>query len=523
MITNITVTTQAKYRTKIKRGTDMVDMAYAPSNTQISQEKDHGSINRLQEKFSAPLAATRVDLSLPYLPTLMAANLGDEADRKKEAEPRPEPERGPDWSIAFDQWGEAWGIHVYLFAVIFTLIAFYAAYQIGFSLHAGLKKKYLSFCLNIVMFLLGCTRAFVLFTDPYMQGTTINNVRVVRLIWALGSPCLTSADGLVILTLVETARISVAPPRMQKFRVIINIILFHFSYVIITEFIVAKFIAAKAMLVVCQVFFIVWGAVLAVGYFVLAFKLNRKLFGHKDVKSRKDKLYIHVIYVSGINNLIISALFSYSAFSEFGVYSDMKFVDAWSWWRLQTYLRVVEVVAAVLIFTVSAKRRLLKKINVLEGGEFVVNRIVRHLAEANNRRLTMFSYFQSRKVRTAKDKDTIEADRKRQNDLPPVEADIVIRSDSTVASLNQLVVERESVLSMLSDLHLSKVQQMHAKENLKGSKVVVAAVQDSEDKVDVPDPSHQQLLVEKDSVASMFSHLQLTKDKRELEESNQPK
>ena len=155
LITNITVTTQAKYRTKIKRGTDMVDMAYTPSNTQISQEKDHGSINRLQEKSSAPLAATRVDLSLPHLPTLMAANLGDEADPKKEAEPRPEPERGPDWSIAFDQWGEAWGIHVYLFAVIFTLIAFYAAYQIGFSLHAGLKKKYLSFCLNIVMFLLG--------------------------------------------------------------------------------------------------------------------------------------------------------------------------------------------------------------------------------------------------------------------------------------------------------------------------------------------------------------------------------
>lgn len=520
MITNITVTTQAKYRTKIKRGADVVDMAYAPTNTQISQEKDHGSINRLQETFSAPLPAT-IELSLPRLSTLMAANLEDERNLETETEPRPEPERGPDWSIAFDQWGEAWGIHVYLFAVIFTVIAFSAAYQIGFSLHAGLKKKYLSFCLNIVMFLLGFTRAFVLFTDPYMQGTTINNVRVIRLIWALGSPCLTSADGLVILTLVETARISVAPPSMQKFRVIIRIILLHFSYVIITEFIVAKFLTAKAMLVVCQVFFIVWGAVLAVGYFVLAFKLNRKLFGHKDVKSKKDILYIHVIYASGINNLIICTLYSYSTFSEFGVYSDMKFVDAWSWWRLQTYLRVVEVVAAVLIFTVSAKRRLLKKINVLEGGEFVVNRIVRHLEEAKNRRLTMFSYFQSHKVRAAK--DTTEADRKRQNDLPPVEADIVIIDDSTVASRNQLVVERESVLSMLSDLHLSKVQQVHATENLKGSKEVVAAVQDSEDKVVVPSPSHQQLLVEKESVASMFSHLQLTKDKRELEERNQPK
>ena len=272
-------------------------MAYAPSNTQIAQEKDHGSINRLQEKFSAPLPAT-FEYNLPHLPISMAANLENEPQPEAESEPNPEPERGPDWSTAFDEWGEAWEIHAYLFAVIFTLIASYSAYKIGCSLHVGLNKKYLGFCLNIVMFILGCTRAFVLFTDPYVQGTTINNAGAWRLIWATGSPCLTSAGGLVILTLVQTARISVAPPSMQKFSVIIKIILFHFSYVIVAEFIVATYIETKATLVVCQGFFITWGSMLGVGYFVLAFKFNRKLFSHKDVKSKNDILYIRLIIIS---------------------------------------------------------------------------------------------------------------------------------------------------------------------------------------------------------------------------------
>ena len=87
----------------------------------------------------------------------------------------------------------------------------------------------------------------------------------------------------------------------------------------------------------------------------------------------------------------------------------------------------------------------------------MVNRIVRHLAEANSRRLTMFSYFQSNKVKVAKDKDTIKVDTKRENEVPTVAGDIVIKDDFTVASRNQLVVEKESVIGVLRDLHLSKV------------------------------------------------------------------
>ena len=267
------------------------------------------------------------------------------------------PEPGPDWSKAFGEWGAAWEFHVYLFALIFLGFAVYATYFIGHGLYVGLHQKYLGFCLNVVMLILGFTRAFVLFTDPYLQGDIIHNVSVMRVLWSLASPCLTSADCLVILALVETAKISLAPPKMQKLSFVLTIIIVHFILVLVSDFVVSEFVEAKAMLVFCQCFFIIWGAILGVGYFVLGYKLDQKLFGHKEIKSKKEVLYIRLIFASGVNNFVLCAMFIYASASVFGVYSDVKFVDAWSWWTLQTCLRVSEVSSGILVFTVSAKRK----------------------------------------------------------------------------------------------------------------------------------------------------------------------
>lgn len=281
------------------------------------------------------------------------------AEPEATAEAWPEP--GPDWSRAFGEWGAAWEFHVYVFALIFLGFAVYAGYFIGHGLYVGLHQKYLGFCLNIVMFILGFTRAFSLFFDPYHQGNMIHDVRAMRVLWSLASPCLTSADCLVILALVETAKINLAPPKMQKLNVILPIIILHFILVLTTDCVVSEYVEAKAMLVFCQAFFITWGSILGVGYFVLGYKLDQKLFGHKEVKAKKDVLYLRLIYSSGVNNFILSAMFIYSSAGVFGVYSDVKFIDAWSWWAMQTCFRVSEVLSGILVFTVSAKRKSLKR------------------------------------------------------------------------------------------------------------------------------------------------------------------
>lgn len=350
-------------------------------------------------------------VSNPFALPLSEAEIeipSNETGSEPEASAENWPEPGPFWPKAYEEWGMAWEMHVYIFAVIFLGFAVYSSYFIGRGLYAGLDQKYLGFSLNIVMLILGATRAFVLFTDPYLQGTTINNIRVMRATWSLTSPCLTSADCLVILSLLETTKISLGPQRMQKFSIIIKIILLHFALVLITDFVVSEFVEAKAMLVFCQVFFIVWGTVLGIGYFILAYKLDKMLFGNKEVKSKKDKFYIYLIYASGVNNFVLCIMFIYSSAGVFGVYSDVQFVGAWPWWTMQTCFRVSEVSSGILVFTVSAtKRKGLKKRrgdkhkDVIEDDSSQDRSQEQGASTAGkekDRRLSMFSHLRSAKV-----------------------------------------------------------------------------------------------------------------------------
>ena len=296
-----------------------------------------------------------------YTPRALPVSETEPPSVEPEATAESWPEPGPNWPDAYQKWGVAWDLHIYVFATIFLGFAVYAGYFIAQGLYVGLNHKYLGFSLNVVMLILGFTRSFVLFLDPYHQGSLITSTQAMRVMWSLASPCLTSADCLVILALVETAHISLAPQRLQKFSVIIKIIILHFVLVLTTDFAVSEVVEAKPMLVFCQIFFIVWGSLLGVGYVVLAYKLDRKLFGHKNDKDKKDILYIRLIYASAVNNFVLSGMFIYSSAGVFGVYSDVEFVEAWSWWAMQTCFRVSEVSSAILVFTVSAKRKKLKR------------------------------------------------------------------------------------------------------------------------------------------------------------------
>lgn len=399
-------------QTRVEKVGDLEDST--PKETKLLQEVDKDDTVNRSQGISQALLLARAESSPSPLPISEAEDTSSEPCSEPESTAEAWPEPGPDWSKAYKEWGAAWEIHVYLFAVIFLGFGVISAYYIGHGLYVGLDQKYVGFTLNIVMLILGFTRAFVLFTDPYLQGNTINNVHVMRVIWSLASPCLTSADCLVILVLAETAKISLAPQKMQKFNVIIKIILLHFALVLISDFVVSEFVEAKAMLVFCQVFFILWGAVLGVGYLALAYRLDQRLFGHKEVKTKRNQLYIRLIYASGINNFILSAMFIYSSAGVFGVYSDAKFVGAWSWWAMQTCFRVSEVLSGILVFTVSAKRKSLKT-----KPEKQCEKVVDNTADPNhqqssslpgtqNKRLSMFSHLHSTKVEETLDgtKDT---------------------------------------------------------------------------------------------------------------------
>ncbi|XP_031550107.1 uncharacterized protein LOC116287563 [Actinia tenebrosa] len=288
-----------------------------------------------------------------------------EPNGTSESEPEPEaetwPEPGPLWSEAFKTWKSAWSIHIYLSATAYLLMAFYAAYYVVFNVYDGLDKKYLSVSLNIMVLVFCLSRSFIMYLDPYHQGDIIHALKVMHLLWSIGGPCLTAADSLIILALLEMCHLRITIPSLQRASVISVIVTLHFFFVIVTDFVVAEYVSAKGMILFCQIFYLIWGFVLGTGYMRLGYVLDRQLFGHKPKKDKQDKLYIFLIYASGIANYGLVLIMLYTAVGVFGVYSNVKFVDAWHWYILQSLSRFSEVITCVLIFTVSAKRTRVKQ------------------------------------------------------------------------------------------------------------------------------------------------------------------
>jgi hypothetical protein len=315
---------------------------------------------------SAPLAeGESAPEPIPEGETTRAPSSEVEPNSTAQVEPEPEaetwPEPGPMWSEAFKTWKSAWTIHVYLFATVYLLMAFYSAYFVIFNVYDGLDKKYLSVSLNIMVLVFCLSRSFIMYLDPYHQGDIIHALKVMHLLWSIGGPCLTAADSLIILALLEMCHLRITIPSLQKASVITVIITIHFFFVIVTDFVVAEYVSAKGMIVFCQAFYMVWGFVLGTGYIRLGYVLDKQLFGHKPKKDKEDKFYTFLIYASGIANYGLVVIMLYTAVGVFGVYSNVKFVDAWHWWILQTLFRFSEVITCVLIFTVSAKRSRVKQ------------------------------------------------------------------------------------------------------------------------------------------------------------------
>ena len=282
-----------------------------------------------------------------------------ETEPESESEPEDWPEPGPEWEKAYDTWGVAWDFHIYTFAVCFFLVFAYALYYVVMNIADGLREKYLSVSLNLMMVICGFSRAFVLAVDPYHQGTAVDTpIKLMRILWSLTDPCLTAADSLVILSLLETYKLSIGPQHMQRPCTIIPVICVHFGFVLTSDLVVSEFVEAKAMLLFCQVFFITWCGVLGIFYFLIGYKLDELIFksGIDNEISQEGRWYIYLIHASGISNIVTSGVYIYSAAGVFGVYSDVTYVDAWPWWSLQSTLRITELIAAVLVFTVSAKR-----------------------------------------------------------------------------------------------------------------------------------------------------------------------
>ncbi|KAJ8320473.1 hypothetical protein KUTeg_002060 [Tegillarca granosa] len=277
-------------------------------------------------------------------------------------EPEPEvegwPEPGPEWNKAFQEWGTAWPVHVYLISSAYLVLAILALIYIIIlcrSMKDRMKNR-LTLSLLVMIFLFNFTRGLGLLLDPYSTSGLMTVVGA-RLLWSFGLPGLTASFSLVMLVLLDTTRMTIGPPRFQKLSTIIIITVLHLVVVYTSDLVVFIKDEAKAMLVLCQALFISYGLLLTTGYCYVGVKIHENCKARRKISDNQTdsiKRLTILCFVAAVTALVICVTHIYSAVSVFGVYSNVLYIDPWSWWSLQTLMRVEELVSSIIVIIIAS-------------------------------------------------------------------------------------------------------------------------------------------------------------------------
>lgn len=267
------------------------------------------------------------------------------------------PEPNPDWPDALAKWKDAWPVHTYGFAAVFTVIAMIPPFELV-RMHVGkVRISPLKSTLLVIIFIFSSTRAITLFVDPYGTSKRFHFI-VTQLLFSLGHPCIISALSLLLLVLIDTTKMNIAPPRFQRVKFIIPVVISHVALVILTDFIVAYLFEAKALLLMCQIYFLLLGSLLAIGYIRVGWKIHTNIKANVNSKSSVDnsmRRLQYLIIACAVISAFISVLTVYAAAGVFGVYSDVQYVEAWPWWIFQTLNRLLETAFCIVVLLMNTR------------------------------------------------------------------------------------------------------------------------------------------------------------------------
>ena len=283
-----------------------------------------------------------------------------EATPNFEPEPKPNaesswPEPGPNWPVAYRKWLWAWAVHIYGFAAVFTFLSIIPVVEMFRLVTLKQRKAALKITLLSTIEIFCVTRAVFLFVNPY-GSTGIINAGITRLLFAIGNPCVISALSLLLLVLIDTTKMNIAPPKFQRIQNIVPVIIFHVILVIATDFVVEYFLAAKGLILVCQLYYIIVGLFLTVGFARVAHMISSNVAAGVQRDSKMKKLR-RMIILSTVVSALLLTVHLYAAVGVFGIYSHVRHVEAWPWWSFQTCNRFLEVVMCAIVIKLNSNTR----------------------------------------------------------------------------------------------------------------------------------------------------------------------
>lgn len=261
------------------------------------------------------------------------------------------PEPVPDWPVAFKTWGKAWNLHMYLFFSIYVFLATIAVIALAHDLLTNHDMKGLKLTIYLTVLFIGCSRAVILFTDPYSSRGTLN-YRAAYITWSLGFPCILTALGLLLLVFMEVTKMDLIPPRFQKLSTALGLMFFNLLVNFMIDLILLLTERVLVLKIICRSYFLIFGFVLSMGFLFIGFRFSRSavegIYGDKGL----TRLRVLAFILSALNLLFLGIQ----------IYSILQ-VDSteislpWPWYAVQTSLRALEASICLVMFCIIFNNR----------------------------------------------------------------------------------------------------------------------------------------------------------------------
>eukprot|EP00117_Sycon_ciliatum_P048054 scpid35586/ scgid34264/ len=281
----------------------------------------------------------------------------------------------PDWDAAIPEWGAGWPLHIYVFGALFVILAVVALCLLVQVARRKIAATRMVTPVLALMVALGTSRAIFLFGDAYGH-TGVYPTVFMQLMFGLTMPCITSAYGLQLFSIVQAFHPQQPGSRGRWMKGLTVAILVHFALSILFDVLIGvNCTVARELSIVCVAFFIAWGMVLFVAFACIGVRVNSTMRtrnnlaaktsgGRKKTQHARSLLcssYSRPLVIVGLATscgLCIMCVYVYGLTAVYHMYEhDDIHPRPWPWYTFQTLARALELFMAGLMIYATALTR----------------------------------------------------------------------------------------------------------------------------------------------------------------------
>ena len=275
------------------------------------------------------------------------------------------PEPNPNWNgTAEDTLGWLWPGHVYFFAALFIIVGLVTTLALVVNFHnlRSSQKYFVKTSMLCAVMVLSVSRVVMLLVDPYLSNDSSSTWWVFGCILITGFGTASQTASLAILLYVTIISTRITYLRLDFGAVVCVITVTNFVFFVTSDVVAMLWQdGGRIMLTICQITFAAWGILISTGFGILTFKLRRNAratfeqakfnFGMKCERMKLRKLGV----LLGILSVTATIFFVLRICEAISGLTSEKYLDSWSWWTMQTVLRTLEIINAIVLLLVFQK------------------------------------------------------------------------------------------------------------------------------------------------------------------------